>query len=173
MNQPYTHTQANHTSPPTSHSAQRVGSTALFLSPGSFIMPRSTSFPIFLLLPFFFVTSHWCRPMIFAAAADDAPTAGAALSTQVVHPLPFSFCGPDHLGIHSIFLNQWPIKPGGDILITGKVKTFSIHIHTHHSFLIPHFLSRTQIFCSQLHSSSDRDRRQGPCHRPCARLPSD
>lgn len=42
------------------------------------------------------------------------------LSNAQEHPLPFSLCGPDALGLHSIFLNEWPVVPGKDVVIKAS-----------------------------------------------------
>jgi len=42
------------------------------------------------------------------------------LSHAQEHPLPFSLCGPDKLGLRSIALNEWPVVPGKDVVITAS-----------------------------------------------------
>jgi hypothetical protein len=42
------------------------------------------------------------------------------LSQAQQHPLPFSLCAPDKLGLHSIALNEWPVVPGKDVVITAS-----------------------------------------------------
>lgn len=42
------------------------------------------------------------------------------LSHAQQHPLPFSLCGPDKLGLHFIALNEWPVVPGKDVVITAS-----------------------------------------------------
>ena len=48
------------------------------------------------------------------------PLLACEAQLQSPHPLPFSLCGVDRLGLQSIFLNEWPVVPG----------TYYVHMHT-------------------------------------------